>query len=373
MRAYKNNGSSTAYFHNRLFNKYARGVANALRFPTMIFNKNKRDVISYRIEVPLHVQLNKWYQSVLTSINIVNAWNRRFSSTQKQTIPPLNSNYSQPGSHRIMASYGDPGIQRERQLVVPQTATVDKNIPANNKLFNNIYSPIINRLRSSYNALQSSFHILQNYHHSRTNLSQARVFTVPQPLPASGNEDSQLEINYLKSHVDEVLRKDKRYTVSQIGRTGKNGNIMNRRTTLFKALNTTAIKDMRVTVSNTEHPPHTYLNPTNSKAEINTPTVGMQFQLSNKNDFSVAAGSQSYALPNTDELVFEHKTRVRRDMEEIKNTVAKTKHTIEELNKSYASAIKAANNQVKDVGQIADEVYRDIEQRIRWERERRGL
>ncbi|MFZ3384900.1 MAG: hypothetical protein WA144_13335 [Candidatus Methanoperedens sp.] len=80
-------------------------------------------------------------------------------------------------------------------------------------------------------------------------------------------------------------------------------------------------------------------------------------------------GNTSYMMKNED-YVF-HKTRmIEQEVDDLKKIVVETKKTLLAKSSSYPS--KNAGKTNNDINHIADQVYQNIERRIRIERERRG-
>jgi hypothetical protein len=98
-----------------------------------------------------------------------------------------------------------------------------------------------------------------------------------------------------------------------------------------------------------------------------------------KRDSSIAGAFGSFlieknAYKTTGEgLYFHNQRQIEQEVEEIRNVVIETKEAVRETNYHSPNELDRVIKQHLDINRISDQVYQNIERRIKIERERRGL
>lgn len=98
----------------------------------------------------------------------------------------------------------------------------------------------------------------------------------------------------------------------------------------------------------------------------------------NRKSFMAAAFGPSIRQRNVNktargDLYFHDQGWTEREIKELRKMVEETKEAVKETNHHSHEEFDAVIKQHLDINRISDQVYRNIERRIRTERERRGL
>lgn len=383
---------SDSHFYRRIIDKYQKGEINPLRFPVMIFFKNRGDILSHNIDVLLQLYLPNWKIVRSLIIKSVQNMERLFSwlSTGKlipefmvkQAVPRSVQSVSkiftliqhQTASRLLPAGQmpvkslslvrADPetpgGHDRvfERKLVrdIPSVFSSPRNMtltlrngpqplfPTGDALSDSLASGIISAPGSTVNRQHFNY---ANCLHIRRQIggmkrptascrvSQGSILYIPLSFQRRGNyaqKENLWELHSPAGHKPILPQ------VNLLQNKSSNKTFQNRTT-----LNGALIK-------------HYHYN------------FGAKDVVS-----SVVNPRRTPFKAGDEDLYFHNQPKIEQEFKEIKKIVAETKEAVAERFSTTRSPVDIDITRRLDMSRLSDHVYQKIEQRIRIERERRGL
>jgi len=336
----------------------------------MIFFKNRGDILSHNIDILLrfHFHIHKQYMtSPFVGIGAP-GMKRLFSELKTGKIIPrfMIKQILLSSVHRVNRIF--PWIRLE---------TTSRYLPA-------LYIPA-NRM-SAVSLIQSVFNRVGNRglnlnRASRSSLPASRAVFHPQAalnvLSPGGTSEHQL--TNLGKHLpivknatrwmhDKFISGGRRYsTFAQKRKWGEHYSLLEQKAAAVLPQVTSLLNNESLININRESRFPTSKN----WLTINKSLMNHYHPNSRTADFG-PIGTTSFRS-GTEDFFFKNQSRLENEIEELKKIINKTKESITGKNISTPSVDETTIKRTLDINRISDQVYRNIEQRIRVERERRGL
>src|SRR3990172_220041 len=360
---------SNLYFYQKIMVKYQKDRKNPFRLPVLIFSKNAKRLFPQRINMDILMRFYFYNQNKMSNLifNSAESLKNLFSWFMTEKVKPLLKVESK-SSKNIQNMY------EMLKLIQPEfISRTLQNIPANRPEFSSGNIGSITQAAYNTSSQLLNFQLI---------FSLKNIALYPQ---TSFNISSQGRTvnNYLLNHGShvhivkpQILLVSKRIekenpgnfliTVKETGWEYKTAfehessvNIPQAALLLNKRISTKTIDG---------HFTGTYQNWTAADKSF---IRKYDYDLASTVSSLTGKRSTSYQVKN-ESFVFQNQRQMEEEIEQIKKIMIKTKESLENSLPSQVSQEKAIKSKI-DIDIISDQVYHNIERRIKTERERRGL
>lgn len=340
-------------FHQRVLLKYRKGKRNPFWLPLMIFYKNRGSVLSQRINTEILLRFYHHDQRS-SSVIIKGVQDMRRLISWFRDEKPLPQSMLKPVLLKSFRSMNRilPGIQQE---------TASRLFPISHNPANTI---------SEVSFIQSVFSRAGGMLPSLTKVvvqssSRTRAVFYPQAaynlsLPDGATNRQRLSsgnfVQILKPQIYTILSQDK--------------SLLNNKS-LFNINKDSYIKtSQNWTISNKPFIKH-YQH--NSGSDFAIPVTSRKRPLFNSSDEPLYPLGKKALSGFSNEIFFRNQRKIEQELEEIKEVMVETNEAVAERPIATNSLNDTDVKKHIDIDRISDQVYQNIERRIRIERERRGL
>ena len=344
---------SDTCFHQRVFLKYRKGKRNPFWLPLMIFYKNRGSVLFQRINTEILLRFNH-HDRRSSSVIVKGVQDMRRLISWFRDENPLPKSRLKPFLLKSIRSMNKilPRIQQETASGLFPIPHNPANTISEVSFIQSVFSRAGRMLPSLTKvvALSSSRTRAVFYPQAAYNLSLPDGATNRQRL-SSGNF-----VQILKPQIYTILSQDK--------------SLLNNKS-LFNINKNSYIKtSQNWTISNKPFIKHYQYNP---GSDFAVPVTSRRRPLFNSSD------EPRYPLGNkalsgfSNEIFFRNQRKIEQEFEEIKKVMVETKEAVTERPVATSSLNDTDIKKHLDINRISDQVYQNIERRIRIERGRRGI
>jgi hypothetical protein len=386
---------SDSDFYKRVIDKYQKGKRNPFRFPMMIFYKNAGRVLSQKISINILLQLYLPNWKIVRSliINSVQNMERLFSWFRTEKIIPQfitkTALLRSVQMFRLIRHETASGLLRAAQIAMNSLSFVraqpetfggyDRFPKSETSSFSQgqgnqeiVRRPILGtshkqsrrlmqRLRG-WKVLQSLFSIPNTilYLHDVTDVSTPG-FTVNHQFLKYGNYVQTIKSETGKRRTFPVRGMDGRYPSSQKENIGEYPPVLEHKSpAILPQANFFQNKSSNETFQNW--------------TTVNKPLIKHYRSNFGSNAANSISAHRKTTFETGNEDFYFHKAQtMSQEVEELRKIIVETKETVINKSVSTHSPIEIDMKKYLDMNRLSDQVYQKIEQRIRIERERRGL
>ncbi len=343
-------------FHKKIINKYRAGKRDHFRLPMMVFRKNRGRILSEKVHMNILMKLHFHKQSLISFFTAQTVqFMKNLSLWFKSENLVHNSRRQTAFSERIRNLYKSMRIvQREKlpETLPPGYAYVN-SVSGLTLVRTAVYAP---STRRSYSYAGTSDYMSADYRSSVQHLNSMKADTHISEFAGSrfsGKNDTHHEYN-------SVFESKPGFTLAKMKTT------LNISTPFHMSKNLLArtFKNFR---SNTNIF-FSQKRDAGQRERQGTGAVGMNFiklsRVLKKTDIRA----------ETEDFYFYSRRKIQEEVEQIKKVVTETRAAVEEkLQPAGASGNMDVKREIVDISRLSEQVYQNIERKIRMERERRGL
>ena len=390
---------SDSDFYKKVIDKYQKGKRNPLRFPMMIFYKHAGCVFSQKINIDIMLQLYLHNRNIFSSsvVKSVQNMERLFSWFRTEKLIPqfivkpvlLRSVHSLNKMFTLIRHETASGLLRAAQMAVNSLSFVRARPETPGG-----YDRVFKSETSSFSQGQGNQEIVRrptlgtSHRQSRRLMQRLLGWKVLQPLFSIPNTVLYLhDATYASAPgfaVNRQLFKYGNYVQIIKPETGK------RRTFPVRGI------DGRYPSSQKEnlwehHPVLKHKSPAilpqvrflqnkssnetfQNWTTVNKPLIKhYHYNFGSNAANSIAAQRKTTFEAENEDFYFNKAQTMSQEVEELRKIIVETKETVINKSVSTHSPIEIDMKKYLDMNRLSDQVYQKIEQRIRVERERRGL
>lgn len=340
MDKYKKINLSDSDFYQKIVNKYQLGKGSLFRFPMMVFCKNTGRLVSQKINMDILFRLHIYNQNIDAPLIA-------------KTVQEMKGLFSSFGTEKLIPQFiVKPALLKSKQGV--------------NKVFQLAQGEILKRLLLYVNIsmsqvsivsfIQSVFSRFRDSGIANHQLLNYVQIAKPQTKEIRGN------LIWGDTRPDSPPQKGNAWTYHSLFEhkppaiLSKGNLFLNNRAQLYKGkevFNKIYQNLVAFIKPIMKHDRYTYRPDATSLTPLQKRDV----------------------LKDNDNFYFQNHRKVEQGVEEIKKIVAETKEAVREtpLSKHFQKDMDKAIKHHIDINRISDQVYQNIERRIRIEKERRGL